>query len=101
MNIICSDTNAVVGGISVPVGAYEWPEAGSLVIVTSSGYSNTLTVGSSDTVMIDRVSVTVSAGPDVLLWFILGLSVTLGSGVIMGFGRWLLRSLAGLGRIEF
>lgn len=101
MNIINSDTNVTFGGIKLPLGAYTWPEDGTVSIVTSSGYSNTITAGPMDAVMIDRSSINVSQGPEPMLWFAAGLALTLGMGVTIGFARYVLRSLAGVGRIEY
>lgn len=101
MTIINSDTNVSFGGIKLPLGAFTWPEEGTVSIVTSSGYSNTVSVGAMDAVMIDRSSITVSVGPEPMLWLACGFGLTLGMGVVIGFARYAMRSLGGAGRIEW
>lgn len=101
MQIINSDTNATVSGVVLPLGEVEWPVMGALTIVTSGGWSNEVVVGSSDVILVDRSQVQVVEGPDVILWFAAGLMATLGSGVIIGFARYMGRALGGAGRVEF
>lgn len=97
MQIICSATNAVVNGVPVPRGAYEFPVHGDLVVATT-GFSNVVTVGMADTLIVYPGGARVEAGPDFLLFFVAGLSFVLAGLGVIAFGRYIARRLGGLGR---
>lgn len=97
MTIINSDTNATLAGFALPPGSYDWPQHGTLVIVTSGGYSNQFTTAIGDTLLISRSDASLVPGPDVFLWFSAGMALSLLGCGTLGFYRWFGNKVAHLG----
>lgn len=100
MNIVNSDTNAVVAGIHVPYGTFEFPLHGGLGVLTSTGSSNYCEVGMSDTLFIFPGGASVASGPDVVAYMVAGLALSMLGFGVLGFARWLARRMGSLGRFE-
>lgn len=75
MIVICTDTNAAVGGYKVPSGTFEFPLQGSINIVTSSGGLTNLVVGSGDTLFVWNTGAAVEPGVDTFEMFLLGVTI--------------------------
>lgn len=76
MTIINTDTNAIVGGLPVPAGSFEFPFEGDIGVLTSLGTTNFVAVGSGDTLMVWPGGAAIVAGPQVWMWFLAGLGVS-------------------------
>lgn len=100
MQIICTDTNASVAGYSVPVGVYEFPLHGTLV-VTNAGISNQVSVGMNDTLLIGFGRVGVETGPDAMAFLALGFGFALAGCGIIGLARWIGRKFGAQDRAEW
>lgn len=94
MNVICTDTNAAVGGYLVPRGTFEFPLEGSVGIITSAGGSTNLTVGSGDTLVVWSTGAAVLPGVDTMVMFSLGVGLVVSVFGLMAFARRLARILS-------
>jgi len=99
MQIICVDTNATVGGVGVPVGAFTFPMQGTMEVRTSGGIVTNLTLGSGDTLCVGREAVTVFTGIDVWAMFLLGLFVSVALHGLLCMARRMASFLSG-GRVR-
>jgi len=86
MKIVCTDTNASVGGCPVPVGWGDLP-LGGLVAVTWSGGSNNFVVGAGDTLAIAPSGVTVIAGFEPGQAFVAGFAMMFVLIAVVGLAR--------------
>lgn len=100
MQIVCTESNAWVAGYRVPVGVYEFPLHGGLVVSNSVG-SNYVSVGMSDTLFISESGVGVESGPDAMMFMVAGFSFALAGCGIMGFARWIGRKLGASDRVDW
>jgi len=95
MKILCTDTNATVEGWQVPLGEFDYPLQGVLAVVTSGGGATNLTVGSSDTLLIERTRAGVLPGTDVWAFVVLGFFLAFGYLGLVTMARRIARFLSG------
>lgn len=88
MNVICTDTNAMIDVWHIPVGTFELPVHGSLTVFTSNGASTNLQCGTGDTLVVWSTGAGVIEGVDVIQMFLLGVWLVVGVfGVLAGARR--------------
>lgn len=95
MTIICTDTNAAVGGYKVPAGTFEFPLEGSVGIITSAGGSTNLVVASGDTLVVWNTGAAVIPGVDTMMMFSLGVGLVVSVFGLLAFARRLASLLSG------
>lgn len=95
MQVICTDTNAMVEGWPVPPGAFELPVHGSLGVFTSGGVTTNLTVASGDTLMIWRTGACVVEGVEPWQMFLLGVWLVVSVFGVLAAARRMARFLSG------
>ena len=99
MTVICTDTNAAIGGYKVPVGTFEFPLHGSVGIITSGGGSTNLQCGSGDTLIVWNTGAAVEPGVDTFAMFSLGVGVVVSVFGLMAIARRMTRLLTA-GRVR-
>lgn len=77
MTIINTDTNAIVGGIPMPIGVFELPFAGDVGVMGTMGNTNFDGVGAGDTLIIWVGGAGVSQGIEPWAWFTAGFGLSL------------------------
>jgi len=96
VNIINSATNAVLNQCQLPVGAYEWPTHGPIVVIAENWTAPTnLNVGAGDTLILWPSGYTVSQGVSVETWMGWGFALVFAGLMAAGGGRWIARVLSG------
>jgi len=74
MQIINTDTNAIVGGYPIPVGSFEFLVEGNVgVLTTSGGSTNFGYIGAGDTLVIWPSGAALQPGVDAWSMFLMGL----------------------------
>jgi len=94
MTIINAATNASVGGVKIPLGAFEWPEHGVLVVSNGVVWSNAV-VGSGDYLVVDDASISVRAGVDVFQGILLGVLLSFGYIGLLAAARRIAKFISG------
>lgn len=87
MTVICTDTNAAVGGYKIPAGTFEFPLQGSVGIVTSQGVATNLVCYSGDTLIVWSGGAAVEAGVDTMAMFSLGVGLVVSVFGLMAAAR--------------
>lgn len=96
MQVLNSATNALLGGVPVPPGVFEWPLHGTIAVSTSELTTNVV-VGSGDTLVIYPAGVAKIEGVETWQMFLLGVWLVVGVFGIMGIARRMARFLVGKG----
>jgi len=87
MWVINTDTNAVLGGVPVPQGVFEWPIHGQMGVLTSQGAATNFNIGSGDTLFIWAQGAALSSGPEPWQAFLAGLLISWGGLGLIAFAR--------------
>jgi len=95
MTVICTDTNAMISGLPVPVGTFEFPFHGSLGVFTSGGVVTNFTCGAGDTLVVWGTGACLQVGTDPWQFFLAGLMVSWGALGLIAWGRRVARFLTG------
>lgn len=93
MWVICTDTNAIIGGVPVCYGNFELPFHGSVGVLTSGGCTTNFQAGAGDTLAVWPQGAALLEGPDAMVMFLAGVSLVVTVFGVMGVARKLTRSL--------
>lgn len=94
MKIICTDTNATVAGLPIPVGTCEFPFHGSIGVLTSGGTTTNFTVARNDTLIIWPTGAAQCEDLDPFQMLILGLWISLSLVGLLALARRIARQLS-------
>lgn len=93
MTVICTDTNALLGGVPIPPGTYEIPFSGSLGIFPSAGTVTNFNIGPGDVLMVWPQGAALYSGVDPWNMFLIGLFIVWGGLGLIAFARRIARHL--------